>query len=102
MDLGKQYGPLPLGAWLVAGAAGIGIALWSRNNGLATPVETVDTGGTPGVGDGSVGGWVPTTPTPTGNTPTITTNEEWARAAINWLIGQGYDASVSDSAIRKY
>ena len=104
VDLGKQVGPLPLGAWFVVVGAGLGLAYYSyRNQTPATPVN--DTSGDPGVGDGSVGGWIPTTPgaaAPTDAAPAITTNEQWGVAAINWLIGQGYPADVSDSAIRKY
>jgi nucleoid-associated protein YgaU len=34
--------------------------------------------------------------------PNPTTNEDWARIAINYLIAQGYDPALSDIAIRKY
>lgn len=102
LDLGKQIGPLPLGAWFVVVATGLGIAVWNRRNN--SPVEVEDTSGVPGVGTGAVGGMIPTTPTaPTEPTPTApTTNEEWGQRAITWLIGQNYDATLSDSAIRKY
>lgn len=106
VDLGKQIGPLPLGAWVVVVAGGLGIALYTRKQGSAGTTVVEDTSGTPGVGDGSVGGWVPTQPsTGAGGdvAPTTpTTNEEWGTRAINYLIAQGYDPLVSDSAIRKY
>lgn len=103
IDLGKQVGPLPLGAWIVVVGAGLGIAYYTRRT--ATPVVVEDTSGVPGVGTGEVGGWVGTQPA--GGTgqytpPTITTNEEWARAAINWLLAHNYPANAADSAIRKY
>lgn len=56
----------------------------------------------PGVGEG--GSWMAIAP-PTGAPPAApqpTTNEEWGRNAINYLIAQGYDANVADSAMRKY
>lgn len=108
LDLGKQIGPLPLGAWVVVVGGGLGIALYARkqsvDNAAAGPVE--DTSGQPGVGDGSVGGWVPNQP-PTGGgsdvgPTTPATNDDWGKLAINYLVAQGYDPLVSDSAIRKY
>lgn len=107
LDLGKQIGPLPLGAWVVVVGGGLGIALYARKQSAdeanAGPVE--DVSGQPGVGDGSVGGWVPTQPSAgTGDVAptTPTTNEDWGTRAINYLIAQNYDPLVSDSAIRKY
>lgn len=102
LDLGKQVGPLPLGAWIVVVGGGLGIAYYTRRSGQE-PVIVDDTSGVPGVGTGAVGGWVPTSPTPQDPVqPAITTNEEWGRAAINWLLARGYPPNESDSAIRKY
>lgn len=106
IDLGKQIGPLPLGAWLAVVGTGLGIALYTRNSdsGSEAPVIVEDTSGIPGVGTGEVGGWTPTSPvvqTPSPETP-IATNEEWGVAVINFLIAFGTDAVVADSAIRKY
>lgn len=101
VDLGKQIGPLPLGAWVVVVGAGLGIAWYTRRNGEPTIVE--DVGGTPGVGDGSVGGWTPTQPSDGGiDVAEPETNEQWAIKAINWLIANNYPPNVADSAIRKY
>lgn len=100
VDLGKQIGPLPLGAWLAVVAGGLGIAAFSRNE-SADDTEIVEDIGSPeGVGDGSVGGWEQTEPDPINNRAP-TTNEEWGNLAINWLIGQGYDPAWSNSAITK-
>lgn len=111
LDLGRMVGPLPLGAWLAATAGGVGL-YWFRGRSGASAAATdpnsapVDTSGVPGVGDGSVGGWTTTSPpAASGDTPVSTkptTNDEWGQQAINWLISMGYDATVSDSAIRKY
>jgi len=104
LALDKQVGPLPLGAWFVVVGAGLGLAYYGYKN-QTTVIPVNDTSGDPGVGDGAVSQWLDTNP-PTGSSgnaaPAITTNEQWGVAAINWLIGQGYPADISDSAIRKY
>ena len=103
MDLGKQVGPLPLGAWIAVVGGGLGLAYYSYRNQAASPAASdSEVAQANSVGDGSVGGWQSTSPTQTDTTPVIETNESWGRQAINWLIAQGYDASESDSAIRKY
>ncbi len=104
LDLGKMYGPMPLGAWMAVVGGGVGIALWSRGQGGGGEPEIVDdTSGVPGVGEGGNPDWEVTTPTaPPGNVaPTIQTNDQWAVAAINYLIASGYDATVAHSAISK-
>lgn len=104
IDFGKQIGPLPLGAWVAVVGVGLGIAYYTRNSGGA-PVEVEDGSSPSGVGDGSVGGWIPTSPGSTGDpigTPDLSTNESWGTAAINYLIAQGYNPTASDQAIRKY
>lgn len=105
LDLGKQVGPLPLGAWLAVGVTVPAMALYARGRPPAeNPPEPMDDiSGTPGVGVGGSGQWVNVTPPTVTNTePVIVDNESWAREAINWLISQGYDPNVSDSALRKY
>lgn len=108
LDLGKQIGPLPMGAWVAAVAGGIGIMIYKKKNAAATATADatpgVDTSGTPGVGTGAVGGYVDNS-TPAPSTPdasAITDNQSWGRQATNYLIAQGYDPAVSDSAVRKY
>ena len=107
IDLSKQVGPLPMGAWIAVIGGGLALAWYTmrqQNNSSAEP--QVDTSGVAGVGDGSVGGWVATNPTDNGSggsgSGAPQTNEAWAVQAINWLIAQGYDGATSDSAIRKY
>lgn len=106
LDLAKQVGPLPLGAWVVLTAGGLGIAWYTRGQtAAAEPEPQENVGGQPGVGDGTVGGWVPQTP-PTATSPVAvrpTNNEEWATYVITELIGRyNYDPNLVDSAIRKY
>lgn len=105
LDFGKQIGPLPLGAWLAVVGTGLGIAYYTRGSSPGGDVEPEippeEGGGVPGVGTGP--GWIAVPPPSAGpNTQDPTTNEEWARLAINYLIAQGYDPILSDSALRKY
>lgn len=103
IDFGKQYGPLPLGAWVVVVAGGLGIAAWSRMRNAAPPEIVEDVSTDPGVGQGP--GWIAVPPpgdAPTTGDAAPQTNEEWGRLAITYLIAQGYDPALADSAIRKY
>src|SRR6201989_1504914 len=110
LDLGKQMGPLPLGAWVVVVGGGLGIAYYTKTHSTpaATADPSIDTSGQPGVGDGTVGGWIPTSPATAGTgdnvagTTAPTTNDEWAYQAKQFLIGKGYPATTVQSAIDKY
>lgn len=99
MDLGKQVGPLPLGAWIVVVAGGLGIALYTSRQKVEEP-EVVDETGDVGVGPSGFTQLVPVTQ-PTENETGPTTNEEWARIAIDGMIGRGYPAALVNSAITK-
>lgn len=108
-DLGKMYGPLPLGAWLAVLAGGLGLALYTRNQNQA-PVDTnpdaqpEDTGTTPGVGVGGSGQWTDLTPTAngSGDTNSASTNDEWGVMSIAKMTGLGYPAGPVASGITKY
>lgn len=105
LNFGQQVGPLPLGAWAAVVAGGLGIAWYSVRNqkASAAPQLVTDTSGDPGVGTGPSWTAVPPPSTsPDSTQVTIDTNEAWSVAAINYLIAQGYDPNVADSAIRKY
>lgn len=104
IDLGKQVGPLPLGAWFAVVGTGLGIALYTRQQnagGNSAPEVVEDTGSPDGVGEGP--GWIAVPPPTTApnTTVAITNNEEWSREAINRLIAQGYDPAVVYSGITK-
>lgn len=104
-DLGKQVGPLPLGAWVIVVGGGLGIAYYTRNAGKSSPQVVTDTSGDPGVGVGGTGGFIDVNPpSQDSNTggPAIVTNDDWGTAAVNYLIAKGFDAAISDQAIRKY
>lgn len=104
LDLGKQVGPLPLGAWIVVVGGGLGVAYYTKTHPSAAPDPSIDTSGQAGVGDGTVGGWTPTSPSTGGTTeaPKPTTNEEWAYAAKTALIAMGYPTTTVNSAMDKY
>jgi nucleoid-associated protein YgaU len=108
LDLGRQVGPMPLGAWIAVVGTGIGVAVWSRGTGSGTtPTVTRDTSNDPGVGtlDGedAVGTGPSWTAVPPPTTPpgvaAYTDNDAWGTAAINFLIARGYDPGLSQSAI---
>jgi hypothetical protein len=106
LDLGKQIGPLPLGAWIGVVAGGLGLAWYvNRNSGSATsnPIEEstgiaaetgVGTGGQQFIYDPPQGG--PASPT------VYETNEQWGRAAILHLLSEGKDPGTSTLAVSRY
>jgi hypothetical protein len=102
-NMSKMIGPLPLGAWLLVGAGGIGIALYTRNqNANATDTTALD--GSGDAPDSAPSQYIQTQPPDgtgdVGGPPTD--NDAWGTQAINYLIASGYDPAISDSAIRKY
>lgn len=101
---GKKVGPLPMGVWIAAIGGGLIIAYYGTKSKSSNPTLTVagTAGQESGVGTGAVGGWAYQPPTALPSAATYTTNQEWARAAINYLIGQNYDAGLADAAIRNY
>jgi hypothetical protein len=106
LDLGKQIGPLPLGAWIGVVGGGLAIAYWQRNAGSNDVAEEpVEDAGTDVNDVGTGPGWTavppPSTAPTDGTTPKYDSNEAWGQAAINWLIAQGYSPGISNSAITK-
>lgn len=105
LDLGKMVGPLPLGAWLAVGGTGIGVAMWARGSGSGTITEEPgamdDEYDWSSVGTGASGQWIDVTPPePVGAKPP-TDNDEWGRLAIAFLISDGYDSGLAQTAIGK-
>jgi hypothetical protein len=102
-DLGKQIGPLPLGAWIIVVAGGVGIALYTRNQGNETPEVVEDNSGVPGVGVGP--GWTavpPPSTAPDEDGDEITTNEQWHVEAVKRVTAGGILPIDADRAISKY
>lgn len=107
-DMGKMIGPLPLGAWLVVIAGGLGVAVYTRRqnaNDVPTDPDLMpeDTSGVPGVGVGGSGLWEQIQ-NPGGSPSDVgpTTNEQWGVMAIEWLVGNNYPPVNADHAVRKY
>lgn len=109
VDLSKMVGPMPLGAWLAVVGGGLGFAVYQRRqtdvaatSAGTTGTAVADTSGVPGVGvGGTPAGWIDTT-APTTVDTVVTDLDTYARQMKNYLIGQGYDAAVVDSAVSKY
>src|SRR4051812_10688212 len=99
-DLGKQVGPLPLGAWVAVVGGSLAFLFYSRSHDSAP--EEVAAGPDPGVGFGGEGAIGGTTPTnggvnaPGAPTGDPTTNAQWSRLAFNWLVSDGTDGSLAD------
>lgn len=103
LDLGKQVGPLPLGAWVVVVGAGLGIAYYARRQNV--PPEIVESGnGEPGVGVGGSGVYTQLTPVvPSQGNTRPTTNEEWGTRAIQYLVqDRNQPLQTADQAVRKF
>lgn len=107
LDLGKQLGPMPLGAWIAVVGAGLGIAYYTRGGGgisgsdsdLLAGDETFveDVSGDPGVGEGGFVFTPPPVVTPGTNPPVD--NDEWSQRAIAELINANYDPAWANAAI---
>lgn len=105
LDLSKQIGPLPLGAWLAVVGVGLGIAYYTWRKGPTDAGTVEDTSVPDGVGEGGSGFSQVNPPAQQSTeetTPVIDNNDAWGRAAINHLIASGYEASRADQAIRRY
>ncbi len=105
VDAGKMIGPLPAGAWVAIVGGGVGIVWWTRTHPKASssPIAVDNTSGLPGVGVGPAGFVaVSASPAASADNSTISTNDQWATQAITYLIGQGYEPTMADAAIRNY
>lgn len=99
LDLSKQIGPLPLGAWIAIVGGGLAFAYYTSTH-AAAPAAVAD----PGVAAGyDAATPPPDTSTDTGTAGiTITDNDSWGTAAVNALVARGYSPSASQTAISKY
>lgn len=101
LDLAKQVGPLPMGAWIAVVAGGLGLAYYTSRTKVPDDGadDTTDESGGTGTGPGLT--YVPIDTGDTENETGPATNEEWARIAIDGLTARGYPAALVNSAITK-
>lgn len=102
LDLQKKIGPFPLWVWVVGVGGGLFVLMrrGGPNFGGSTDEDTTPravvytgTGGSDGSGVSD-----PQLP----NDPTIETNEDWFRAASEFLLATNRPPALIDSALRKY
>lgn len=99
-DLGKQVGPLPLGAWIAVVGGGLTIGYFvSRNQSKADSTQTPVA--EPGVGTGG-GQFIYEPPQDVSAPEEEQTNDAWGRKVVNWLIGRGMTPYKADNTVRKY
>lgn len=104
--LRKEVGPLPVGAWLMVVAAGLGFAYWKKRN-VDTSSNSSEQELSPLLTNetlGNIGGLMQLLNTgQTGpNTQTYQDNTSWYQQALRLLIGRGNDPTLTDNALRKY
>lgn len=122
--LGRKYGPLPLGAWLVVAggtayfvrryinkqqAANVQVGTDSNSNASdltmgSSPAYSMPATSSPAMGggyttgSGSSGAYSDTTPSPT----IPQSNQEWQSRGVGILVGLGYDAYQATLALQTY
>lgn len=112
-QLMTKKGPmdLPIGVWVLVGGGGLFFAYRTyKKTGSATSnvasTGTTGNGTVDATGMGSyspAGGSISTSDTGTSSTGnSFADNNSWMTAAINYLVGLGYDASVANQAIGLY
>lgn len=102
--LGRQVGPLPLGAWIIVVGAGLGISYYTSgghpfsaitgSSAQASQPSTLDTSGT-----GANGEWVDVNPPTTAPGVVPSNNRQWGTEAVQYLIASGYDPALAESTI---
>jgi len=108
INLGKQYGPLPLGGWAVVIIGGLGVGYFiNRSQGESSGSVDDGTSSDTPIGDpsGAGGGqfiYDPPTGVPQEPEGGITNNLEWGIAAKNYLVGKGFDPVATGNAVEKY
>lgn len=103
-NLGKQIGPLPLGAWVAVVGGGLALG-YIANKRMGSGEDTQDTIPTDPNSDVGVGGGQfiyeePSTVSP--GSEVENTNQAWGVKATNYLVSLNINAVDADNTIRKY
>ncbi len=100
MDLSKQVGPLPLGAWVavVGGGLALGYFINKRANAANNAGQQLTESGVGAGGNTGFASVDPPAPTPGEDD----TNQKWGVRVTNWMVANGYDPATADNAVRKY
>jgi nucleoid-associated protein YgaU len=111
-DLGKQIGPLPLGAWVAVVGGSLAFMFYTRSHAGGSSDSEGDVPATDALlsdvgfgGVGAVGAYVPTNggvDTPASTTDVINSNVQWGQKVFAFLVGQGNDPATVDKAVRDY
>lgn len=101
LDLSKQIGPLPLGAWIAIVGGGLAFAYYTSTH-AAAPAAAPDPGVAAGYDAATPADTTDTTDTTGTGTTGITDNDSWGTAAVNALVARGYSATAAQTAISKY
>lgn len=99
--MGKQVGPLPMGAWALVVGGALFYSFYMSKKKTASTGTTDTTTPSALIYTGTGGGTPTDTTTPTTTTGYLT-NEAWASAAKTFLISQSVDAKEASDAIDLY
>ena len=91
---------VPPWGWAIALGVGGYIYFTKKNSAPATDTTATDTSGA-NLGNNAPLEFLSADGSSTSTVQQYQTNQQWATAAINWLIAQGYDAALANSAITK-
>lgn len=102
LNLGKQIGPLPAGAWVGVVGGGLAIAYFINRDQKNSSDESEDVQvGESGVGTGG-GGFIYNPPQEATGPVIEKTNHQWGITATNHLVSLGNSPTEADNAVRKY
>lgn len=108
--LGKQYGPLPAGGWLLAAGAGVAVAVVVRRRAQAAPASAAELDATSLPGDntstapgaGNLAGPSSDTTPATSSAAVALDNDTWRGVVERQLLAEHYAPILVDTALSHY